>query len=121
MAAAYSNSCAYYKYGEKFCWLVNDSVFFRAISEDGVRQTMVCFNHTNNYTAVKISCDYCKKFYHRLKKTYKPDNTFTFSETKVQQFCGDTAQKLFPGRQIIEKETADSLIVRQFSGDGIQW
>jgi hypothetical protein len=121
MSAAYGNPCSYYKYDEKFCWLVNDSLFFKDIPEDGVRQAMNCFWQKPNYTAVKVGCDYCKKFYHRLKKTYKPANTFTYSTITLQQFCGDTAQKLFPGRQIIEKETADSLIVRQFSGDGIQW
>ncbi|MCP9751878.1 hypothetical protein [Ferruginibacter sp. HRS2-29] len=121
MSATFSNPCSYYKYDEKFCWLVNDSLFFMNMPEVGIRLTMNCFYQKPTYTAVKVSCDYCKKFFHRLKKTYKLDNSFTYSQITVQQFCGNTAQTLFPGRQIIEKETADSLIVRQFSGDGIQW
>lgn len=116
MKAQYPNACAYYMLGEPtFCWLIDGRTFIKDKSEDGINQYMRCYSGT---TAVKVECTYCQTFYWRLKQTYKPDNSFTYSHVTVQQYCGDTARTLYNGRQVILRDTPDSLIVVQFSSNG---
>lgn len=120
MSALYPNSCRYYKNdGEKSCWLV-DSTFLTSMTQEGVELYKRCFR-PNAGIPMKVDCNYCGKWYHREKRTYKPANTITYSQVKAERFCGDTAAKLYQGRQIVLRETADSLIVLQFSNNGTNW
>ncbi len=116
MKEDFADPCSYYKVGENFCWYIEGTIFIKNKPEVYVHRFTICFGYTN---AVKVDCDYCQKWYTREKHTYKPAGTFHFSQIKVQQYCGDTAQTLFQGREIILRETTDSLIIVQFSNNGI--
>ncbi len=117
MAAHYPASCSYYKAGgETFCWMVNGQVFIKDKSVEGMDHLKHCL--MPGAVAVKVNCNYCKKFYSRIKQTYKPTNTTQYSPVKFEQYCGDTASKLYDGREVIIKDTPDSLILVQFSIDG---
>lgn len=120
MKALYPNSCSYYKNdGEKSCWWVNGT-FLSNMTKEGAGLYIRCFN-PNAGTPVKVDCKYCQTFYHRKKMTYKPANTITYSTVSRERFCGDTSFTLYHGRQIVLKDTPDSLIVRQFSSNGTAW
>lgn len=113
MKTLYPNTCSWYRQeGETFCWLINGRTFVKDKSQSGIDRYLQCYG---GGTAVKVDCSYCKTFYWRLKQTYKPDNSFTYSQVTVQQYCGDTARTLYHGRQVILRDTPDSLIVVQFS------
>ncbi|HEY0039037.1 MAG TPA: hypothetical protein VGB71_00170 [Flavisolibacter sp.] len=119
MQMLYPNSCSYFKAGgEKFCWMRN-GVFIKDASQEEIDYVNSCFGATG--TATKVDCSYCGRWYHREKRTYKPAGTATYSEVRVENFCGDTAKTIFQGRQVIIRETTDSLIVRQFSNNGTNW
>ncbi len=120
MKALYPGDCGYYKTdGEKSCWLIHNAVFPNTTRE-GAELMARCF-YGGNVTPQKVACDYCRRWYHRQKRTYKPTGSFAYSPTTSEQFCGDTATKLFQGRQVVLRETADSLIIVQFSNDGVNW
>lgn len=109
--------CNYYKIeGEKFCWMLNGA-FVQNQSQTQINHTIQCFG-SGTWTATKVACDYCKKWYTREKRTYKPTNSFNYSSVEYRFFCGDTVRTLFHGRQVIRKDNADSLIVVQFSDNG---
>jgi len=116
MKASYPSSCNYYKLGgTNYCWLIDDNIFIKDKPQEYVDIVLHCFNHTN---ARKVACDYCQTWYTRQKSIYKPNNTFRYSTVTAQRLCGDTVHTLFNGREIILRETTDSLIVLQFSNDG---
>lgn len=115
MQALYSEPCNYYKTdGEKFCWLSGNNGYYENFTEEGMRKIAQCRGLGN---LQKIDCGYCKNFYHRYKYTYKPTGIISYSVTKREMFCGDTLSKLFHGRQLIVKDTPDSLVVLQFSSN----
>lgn len=112
-------SCNYYIADEeRFCWQINGN-YFDSLTTSQANLYATCFY--NGATAVKINCSNCAWWFHREKRTYKPSSTFTFSTVTREKFCGDTTATLFQGRQIIRKDDADSLIVIQFSSNGINW
>lgn len=117
MQASYSNSCSYYKIGDEYCWLVDNNIFITNKPEDFITRYMHCYGSYTTYQ--KVACDYCQKWYSRQKNTYKPNNTFSFSPVHLQQYCGDTVHTLFQGREIVLRETSDSLITLQFSNNGV--
>lgn len=116
MEEDFPNSCNYYKAGDLFCWYTDGGVFIEDRSESYIEHAQQCFGLGN---ATKVSCDYCDKYYTREKHTYKPTGSFQYSTVRFQQYCGDTAQVLFHGREIILRDTPDSLITVQFSNNGI--
>ncbi len=117
MSAAYPDPCIYYLLeGEKYCWLVNGQTFIENKNEDAINRYKKCFGVG---TAIKVNCDYCQKYYTRLKQTYKPTDHTIYSSVTFKQYCGDTASTLYHGRQIILKDTPDSLILIQFSNNGV--
>jgi hypothetical protein len=89
------------------------------MTKEGADMHVRCYNLGG--TPQKLGCDYCQTFYHRKKMTYKPANTITYSTVSREHFCGDTSSRLYHGRQVVLKDTPDSLIVRQFSNDAINW
>ena len=117
MQAAYPNQCSYYKIGDEYCWLIDDSIFIPNKPEDYIARYMHCYGNFSSYK--KVACDYCQRWFTRQKTTYKPNNFVTFSPVYVKQYCGDTVQTLSQGKEIILRETADSLITIQFSNNGI--
>ena len=113
------STCNYYvDEGEKFCWMINNA-FVKGQAEAGVTLISRCFGAGG--IPQKVACNYCSKWYSRTKHLYKPANTFFYSVTNIQQYCGDTAKTLFQGRQVIKKDNPDSLVTLQFSSDGINW
>jgi hypothetical protein len=117
MQALYPNVCSYYKIGDEYCWLIDSNIFVPNVPEDYITRFLHCYGNFTNYQ--KVPCDYCQKWYSRQKNKYKPNDTFTFSPVHLQQYCGDTVHTLFQGREIILRETSDSLITLQFSNNGI--
>ncbi|WP_276504501.1 hypothetical protein [Terrimonas pollutisoli] len=112
-------NCFYYKAeGEEYCWFIDSSYMIKA-TETKMAHLRKCFNFTS--TAVKVDCNYCQFWYSRKKSAYKPNGQFTYSPITRQQYCGDTTQTLYQGREIVLKNDADSLVVIQFSKDGVIW
>lgn len=115
----YPGGCGYYKTGgEKFCWTVNGN-FLKEVTQAEAEYYARCFG--GNATPAKVDCNFCGRWYHREKRTYKVTNTATYSPVRIETFCGDTAKTIFHGRQVIKKDSPDSLIVLQFSSDGTTW
>jgi len=113
-------NCNYYKIdGARSCWKINNS-YFRDLTESQANLYARCFY--GNAVPTKVDCSFaCQRWFHREKKTYKPNNNITYSYITQENFCGDTVLTLYQGRQIIRKDDADSLIVIQFSNNGINW
>jgi hypothetical protein len=113
MQAAYPSPCNYYKIGApKYCWYTSNGVFIKDKPEAYITNLQKCFNFS---APAKVACDYCQTWYTRQKSTFKPTNMVTYSAVHVQQYCGDTVHTLYKGREILVRETADSLITIQFS------
>jgi hypothetical protein len=114
-----SLDCGYYRAdGEKFCWQIGNYTVSDA-NEYQAKLFSRCY--FGGVTPVKSTCIPCQRWYTRDKMTYKPNNTITYTQTRVTNYCGDTLTKIYQGRQIIKKDDADSLIVLQFSNNGTNW
>jgi hypothetical protein len=113
------NPCSYYKVeGEELCWYVDNRYILKA-TENEINHLRKCFNLTT--AAIKVDCNYCQNWYTREKRTYKPNSTFSYSPVTHKLYCGDTTRTLYQSREIILKNDADSLIVIQFSNNGVNW
>jgi hypothetical protein len=109
----YPNSCSYYKIeGEEYCWFVDGRLFIKNVTENYLNHYLQCYS---SGSAVKVACDYCEHWYSRQKNTYKPNNTIFYSPIYFQQYCGDTVHTIFQGREIVLRESPDSVITLQFS------
>lgn len=117
MESLYGNAC-YERVDEKVeCWKV-----------DGIDEIL---SHTESYinffyvnkglNAQKHECVPCEEWKIREKTVYKPDNTGTYSLITQKKLCGDTLKTLFQGRNIIIRESRDSITFIQFSKDGLIW
>ena len=114
------SQCQYYQSdGPKFCYTINGQ-YRGELTESQAALYSRCFGG-GGATPVKTTCIDCARWYHRIKRTHKASGTFGYSVITSQQFCGDTLATLYPGRQIILKDDADSLVVRQFSNNGTTW
>lgn len=113
------NNCSYYKAGgEKFCWRINN-VLVPNITQEKAQLFARC--RYGGTATLSTACDSCQDWFHREQRTFKPTNAVTYSSITVENFCGDTLATLFTGRQIIRKDDVDSLILIQFSENGINW
>jgi hypothetical protein len=113
-------ACNYYQSdGEKFCYQIGTRTTPEPITESYANLLSKCY--FGGATLVKTTCIPCQRWYTRDKMTYKPNNTITYTQTRVTNYCGDTLTKIYQGRQIIKKDDADSLIVLQFSNNGSNW
>jgi hypothetical protein len=112
--------CNYYKAGgDKFCWNINNN-YYRDYTETEAAFRARCGLVTT--PPIKVDCNFvCERWYNRTKRTYKPANTTTYSMVRIENYCGDTLTTLYPGRQIILKNDMDSLVVFQFSRNGVDW
>jgi hypothetical protein len=116
MLSSYPTPCSYYRLGNNYCWFIDGTIFLKDKPEDYINHFLQCYNHTS---AIRVTCDYCQNWYTRQKNTYKPNNTVSFGPILVKQYCGDTVNTLYQGREITLRETTDSLIKLQFSNNGI--
>ena len=115
------SNCNYYMAdGPKECYNINGSVYPEKITESHAALLAKCFGNRSG-VYFKTTCVICAFWYHREKRTYKPTNTFVYSQITRQQFCSDTLATLYQGRQVTRKNDEDSLIVIQFSNDGTTW
>lgn len=113
------NQCQYYQSdGPKFCYTFNGR-YMGELTESQAALYSQCFH--GGATPVKITCGSCAYWYHRIKRTGKATGQFNFSGVTREQFCGDTLTTIFQGRQVVLKDDADSLVVRQYSNNGINW
>lgn len=109
----------YFKDGTPtFCWVIG-SLTGGSYVENLPADYFNKFYTTSVVT--KVDCGYCARWFHRIKRTYKPANTFYIDPIRVERFCADTVKALYQGKQDTLKNTADSLVVRQFSNDGTTW
>jgi hypothetical protein len=119
MKAAYQGNCMYHKEeDQKFCWLTSNGDFIKNASESRINHYKNCFNLGS---ATKVACDYCDKYFSREKRTYKPNNSISYTAIKYKFYCGDSVNLIRQQRQFIRKDDADSLIIIQFSLDGSNW
>lgn len=99
----------------KFCWIIGNH-YWENTSEKFVN----CFFSTA--TKTKVICNSCGNWYTRKKMTYIPSNSTLYSNVSLlRAYCGDTATRFNSGSQFIIKQTADSLILLQYSKDGTVW
>lgn len=109
----------YYQADEPlFCWYLTSGSNFQFIQD--YPESLVNRLYPN-YSKVKAACDYCAFWYSRIKRTYKPSGNFLYTNVRQELLCADTAKSMYQGRQIILKNTTDSLVVQQISKDGITW
>jgi hypothetical protein len=106
----------YYRQDEPLkCWY--DATTQRYAKD--LPQSIITKFFGNNFTVV--NCGYCANWYLREKRRYIPTNGITYSSTTIKRFCGDTVTTLFRGREIPLRQSIDSVIVTQFSDNGINW
>lgn len=109
-------ACNYYRLDEpKKCWLIN-GIYYGDITEGQANIFARCFSSVT--TPVQTACLTCEWWYHREKSTYRPTNITRYGLIQHERFCGDTTTTLFTGREIVRKDTNDSLVVIQFSKNG---
>jgi hypothetical protein len=113
MRSTYPNPCNYYKSGEPtYCWYTNDGRLLKDKPESYIAKVQNCLRFSS---VSKVPCDYCQTWYSRQKYIYKPTSSVTYSYVSVQRLCGDTVRALYAGREIVLRETADSIIAIQFN------
>lgn len=112
MKAEYPDACRYYRQGRGSCWLA-DQLFIENKSEGYVDFLIRC----KGSVAVKVDCGDCMNWYNRQKHVHKESGYFFFTRITSAGYCGDTLKSLYNRREIILRETADSLIIVQFSND----
>src|SRR5258708_15344904 len=113
--------CSYYMSDTKqYCWLINNRYYYNKMTEDEVNKLMQC--HFPGGTASKADCNSnCQNWYSRKKSTSLQTEMFTYSPVTFRTWCGDSADIINSNRKIILKSDFDSLIIIQFSIDGIYW
>ena len=112
-------SCNYYKIdGAKYSWMINDK-FYKSLYADQARLMAHCYG--NNTTPLQVDSNYCKKWYTRKIITFKPNQSTTYSGISSQDYCADSLKTIYQGRKIVLRDVTDSLIVLEFSSDGMHW
>jgi hypothetical protein len=97
----------------KYCWKIQNpdgTVFY----PENITEKMAGFFFQTALIRKKITCGYCQKWSSREKGLQKSTGYFTYKPIRVEYYCGDTCNTLFPGRIIILRETPDSLITVEF-------
>jgi hypothetical protein len=113
-------TCNYYQIdGEKFCYQIGSNITPDPITESQAKLIAKCYY--GNATLTKLDCVACKFWYTREKKQKKPAGNITYSPVYKRNYCGDTLNVIFQGKQVIRKDDADSLIIIQFSNNGQNW
>jgi hypothetical protein len=100
------------------CWYATVGERFAKNVPASLIQTHIFYQ---NSSFVEVNCNYCGKWYHREKRKYIPDGSFSYSPIYINQICGDSAQTLFRGREVFLRQSVDSIIVRQFSDSPTIW
>ena len=117
MEAIYGDACFEHADEKATCWKIE-----RTDEVVSATEAFIDFFYVRRGLAVsKHECVPCENWKLREKIVYKPDSTFFFSEVTAKRFCGDTLNTLFQGRNIIIRESADSVVFLQFSKDGYVW
>ena len=112
-------SCNYYKVdGPKNSWMINNT-FYKSLYTDQARLMAHCFN--NNTTPIQVDSNYCKIWYTKEIITFKPNQSTYYSGIRSQYYCADSLKTIYQGRKIVLRDVTDSLIVLEFSSDGMHW
>ena len=112
-------TCNYYQTdGEKFCYQIGN-ITPDPMTESQAKLLAKCFY--GNAPLIKLDCVACKFWYTREKKQKKPSGIIYYSPANKRNYCGDTLNVIFQGKQVIRKDDADSLIIIQFSNNGQNW
>ena len=98
---------------KKFCWKIKYSNGAIGYIED-LSEKMANYWYGNNNTLEKVACGYCQKWSTREKDVSKATGHFFYKSMVNTLYCGDTCSKLFPGKMVILRETADSIIYHEF-------
>lgn len=69
----------------------------------------------------QVPCGFCAFWYFREKRKFVPTGSFTYSPITYQRLCADSVRTLFRGKEVLLRQSTDSVITRQFSDDGINW
>ena len=111
MKSDYPDPCSYYKLGKNGCWLTEQKTLYRNVPEGLIDYLVQCKRITQ---PIKVNCEDCQVWLTREKHLSKRDNAMFFRSIRDFGYCGDTLTKLYNGREIVLRETSDSLITLQF-------
>jgi len=92
----------------KYCWKADYPGYFYFVQNLSEKMAAMFYQDAQNIQ--KVSCGYCQKWECHNKNYYKPTGEYTNTLGYLQYPCGDTCSTLYPGRQIVIRETADSII-----------
>ncbi len=116
IATEYPDGC-YYRNDEPLkCWFETSTNSF--IKNCPV-SLIIKVAPNRNFTMV--DCNFCARWYYREKRKFLPNSSITYTPTSVTQLCGDTLATLYRGREVPLRQSADSIITRQFSDNGNDW
>ena len=98
---------------KKFCWKIDYSNGTIGYIEN-ISEKMAAQWYGTGNVLEKVACGYCQRWSTREKDVLRSTGQFSFKQMVVKLYCGDTCSKLFPGRLIVLRETADSIIYHEF-------
>ncbi|HEX5651613.1 MAG TPA: hypothetical protein VFX58_00980 [Chitinophagaceae bacterium] len=98
----------------KFCWMVYYNNGSTQYAENLTERMAAYWFSPSASRWEKVICGYCQRWATREKRVFKPSGQFAYSSISNLQYCGDTCNTIFPGRQIILRETTDSVIYHEF-------
>lgn len=99
---------------KKFCWKINYSNGTIGYIENVSEKMASYWSGTNGSSLEKVVCGYCQRWSTREKDVLKSTGQFSFKQIEVRTYCGDTCSKLFAGKLVLLRETADSIIYHEF-------
>lgn len=92
----------------KYCWQAIYPGYFIYYQNLSEKMAGLFFSDALSYS--KVSCEFCQNWEYYIKYIYKPTGEYFNSVAKAQTLCGDTCLTLYPGREIIIRETVDTLV-----------
>lgn len=112
--------CNYFRIeGQRQCWEVNGRLV-KNLYENQAKLYSRCY--WGGVKVNKVDCsNYCHNWYTRERRLYKPTNTITYSEVKMNRWCGDQLVDLYSKTEKLIRGTSDSSIYLQYSLNGTDW
>lgn len=116
MESEYTGSYYFYSTSDPtFCWKIQhpaQPVFYlRNIAQYPID---IALPASQGYSAVKVDCNSFCNWEHQDRRGNKNTGIFTFGIKKVESFLPDSCTNIFAGKEVIIRETTDSVYYRKF-------
>ncbi len=116
MEAKYNGQFYFYPTSDpKYCWKIEDPFFgtfyLRNIAQYAVN---LLASTSSGYTTAKVDCSSFCKWVYQDRRLNKNTGFFRYGIATPESFSLDSCGKLFVGKEVIIRETPDSVYYRKF-------